>query len=884
MKDGIETDNARPALFSAVLERLAKEMERVEKAAKGVEQESFRILSMYLKSILVFLEELRHKEVADPVAMHIALMELEQELEKAHHLIKKYGSKSKFYLVVKCQECLKEMEDIVHAIGHCLDAIPVVNVGLAVKTQEMITKLSSDMRTAQFKASISEEAILVEIADGVRDGQNNYEYANDLLLQLGQAAGVSTDPTCLKSELDKLKRDKEDAGAQGNQEEFWLLEQIVDILIRTDAATSTIEKGVNYQKKRGSGRWDDPLLPLQSFYCPITHEIMEEPVEIASGQIFERSAIEKWFSAGNANCPTTKIELENLQIKLNLALKQSIQEWKERNIVISIAATKTKLQSSDESEICSSLRTLLALSEEKSIHRHWISLEGLIPCLVSLLKSHQRTVRKGTLEVLRSLSVDNAENKKQIAVAGAIKLVVKSLARDVGEGRQAVALLRELSKNSEICDEIGKVQGCILLLVFMLNAENPHSVGDAKKLLHDLADSDQNIVQMAEANYFEPLTQRLNEGPVTQGHLLRAFLGMSSIPNATEVRNKLREGGAIQLILPLCEFTADNVRLHTLQLLKCLTSEGAGDDLADHLWSTYIKALVNLLLDSSKDDERMAAVGIICNFPTNNTHLTDLLLQADALPAILNLLLPTKGTKMGSWANRSAMTESAAGVLLRFTSPVNSNAISLQQKAADLDAISCLVQLLQTGTPVVKCRAATALSHFSRNSDRLASKVVASRSCCLRPWFNSHTSTRCSIHEGLCSVKTNFCLVMANAVGPLVQALEEQEQGADEAALNALNTLLVDDTHLESAIKVIAEAQGIRNIVRLLTAGSVGAKERAVMMLEKIFRIEEYKVEFGSTAQMPLIALTQTGSIATRPVAAKILAHLNILHNQSSYF
>lgn len=411
MKDGIETDNARPALFSAVLERLAKEMERVEKAAKGVEQESFRILSMYLKSILVFLEELRHKEVADPVAMHIALMELEQELEKAHHLIKKYGSKSKFYLVVKCQECLKEMEDIVHAIGHCLDAIPVVNVGLAVKTQEMITKLSSDMRTAQFKASISEEAILVEIADGVRDGQNNYEYANDLLLQLGQAAGVSTDPTCLKSELDKLKRDKEDAGAQGNQEEFWLLEQIVDILIRTDAATSTIEKGVNYQKKRGSGRWDDPLLPLQSFYCPITHEIMEEPVEIASGQIFERSAIEKWFSAGNANCPTTKIELENLQIKLNLALKQSIQEWKERNIVISIAATKTKLQSSDESEICSSLRTLLALSEEKSIHRHWISLEGLIPCLVSLLKSHQRTVRKGTLEVLRSLSVDNAENK-----------------------------------------------------------------------------------------------------------------------------------------------------------------------------------------------------------------------------------------------------------------------------------------------------------------------------------------------------------------------------------------------------------------------------------------------------------------------------------------
>lgn len=89
---------------------------------------------------------------------------------------------------------------------------------------------------------------------------------------------------------------------------------------------------------------------------------------------------------------------------------------------------------------------------------------------------------------------------------------MKSLARDVGEGRQAVALLRELSKDAGICEKIGKVQGCILLLVTMLNAENPHAVVDAKELLFDLAHNDQNVVQMGEANYFGPLTKRLNEG------------------------------------------------------------------------------------------------------------------------------------------------------------------------------------------------------------------------------------------------------------------------------------------------------------------------------------------------------------------------------------
>lgn len=91
---------------------------------------------------------------------------------------------------------------------------------------------------------------------------------------------------------------------------------------------------------------------------------------------------------------------------------------------------------------------------------------------------------------------------------------MRSLARDVGEGRQAVALLLELSKDLKVCEEIGKVQGCILLLVTMLNSENPQAVEDARALLQHLSNNDQNVAQMAEANHFRPLTQRLSEGEI----------------------------------------------------------------------------------------------------------------------------------------------------------------------------------------------------------------------------------------------------------------------------------------------------------------------------------------------------------------------------------
>lgn len=99
-----------------------------------------------------------------------------------------------------------------------------------------------------------------------------------------------------------------------------------------------------------------------------------------------------------------------------------------------------------------------------------------------------------------------------IAEAGAIKLAVRSLARDVAEGRQAVALLLELSKNLNVAGQIGRIQGCILLLITMLNSENQQAVEDANELLENLSSNDQNVVQMAEANHFEPLIQRLTEG------------------------------------------------------------------------------------------------------------------------------------------------------------------------------------------------------------------------------------------------------------------------------------------------------------------------------------------------------------------------------------
>lgn len=99
-----------------------------------------------------------------------------------------------------------------------------------------------------------------------------------------------------------------------------------------------------------------------------------------------------------------------------------------------------------------------------------------------------------------------------------IESIVRSLGRRVEERKLAVALLLELSKSNPIREQIGKVQGSILLLVTMSNSDDNRAAKDARELLENLSFSDQNVIQMAKANYFTHLLQRLSAGSLIFFH------------------------------------------------------------------------------------------------------------------------------------------------------------------------------------------------------------------------------------------------------------------------------------------------------------------------------------------------------------------------------
>lgn len=68
----------------------------------------------------------------------------------------------------------------------------------------------------------------------------------------------------------------------------------------------------------------------EDFRCPISLEIMTDPVTISTGQTYNRDSITKWFKQGNMICPKTRERVTNTELFPNAALKKLIQQfcWK----------------------------------------------------------------------------------------------------------------------------------------------------------------------------------------------------------------------------------------------------------------------------------------------------------------------------------------------------------------------------------------------------------------------------------------------------------------------------------------------------------------------------------------------------------------------------
>ncbi|KAI4322484.1 hypothetical protein L6164_022174 [Bauhinia variegata] len=136
------------------------------------------------------------------------------------------------------------------------------------------------------------------------------------------------------------------------------------------------------------------------FLCPISLQLMRDPVTISTGITYDRENIERWlFSCKNSSCPVTKQSLSDTDLTPNHVLRRLIQAWCTLNASRGIERIPTPKPPVDKTQI------IRILSEAKRFP------DEQLKCL----------------RRLRSIAFESERNKSCLESAGAIEFLASSL-------------------------------------------------------------------------------------------------------------------------------------------------------------------------------------------------------------------------------------------------------------------------------------------------------------------------------------------------------------------------------------------------------------------------------------------------------------------------
>lgn len=142
------------------------------------------------------------------------------------------------------------------------------------------------------------------------------------------------------------------------------------------------------------------------FRCPISLELMSDPVTVCTGQTYDRSSIESWVATGNTTCPVTRVPLADFTLIPNHTLRRLIQEWCVANRSFGVQRIPTPKQPAEPLLV----RSLLNQASS-----------GSAPF----------SVRVSALRRLRGLARDSDKNRSVIAASDARGILLSVVFADV---------------------------------------------------------------------------------------------------------------------------------------------------------------------------------------------------------------------------------------------------------------------------------------------------------------------------------------------------------------------------------------------------------------------------------------------------------------------
>lgn len=617
-----------------------------------------------IKLLSTLFEEVHEMKTPLPPSSILCLTELFSVIRRVKGLIQGCKDSSSLWSLVQTDIISSQFHAAAKEMGRALDILPLSLLKISADVREQVELLHKQAKRVDLfvdprELQRREELLQVMATNKEKNVQNkaliNFREVKEILSSIGLRSHLD-----YEEEISKLEAEAQKQAGTGGLIVVSNINNLISLVLYSKSMVFSEEnKKTNeaFKKRSASFKMNDdhssssqstiPNIP-DEFRCPISLDLMRDPVIVASGHTYDRNAISQWINTGHNTCPKSGMKLIHMALIPNYALKSLVHQWCCENntqlfestsssssdlgrshsmrkslekAVDHISATKTatdavkmtaeflvgKLATGPPEIQRQAAYELRLLAKTGMDNRRIIAEAGAIPFLVTLLSSPDPRIQENAVTTLLNLSIfDN--NKVLIMAAGAIDNILDVLqsGKTMEARENSAATVFSLSMIDDCKVTIGAHPRVMPALVGLLKEGTSAGKRDAATALFNLVVYSANKGSAVVAGAVPLLIDLLidDKAGITDDALAVLALLLGCHEGMEEIR---KSRILVPLLIDLLRFGSPKGKENSITLLLGLCKDG-GEEIARRLLLNprSIPSLQSLVAEGSLKARRKA--------------------------------------------------------------------------------------------------------------------------------------------------------------------------------------------------------------------------------------------------------------------------------------
>ncbi|KAJ9185472.1 hypothetical protein P3X46_005109 [Hevea brasiliensis] len=522
------------------------------------------------KLLAILFDELLRNPIPFLSPTLLCFEEMYIVLQRVKTLIEDCSNGSRMWLLIQTESMASSFYEVTLELSTLLDIFPAEEIDLSQDIQELVILIRRQCSQAKTFLDPNDYNLRHQVLTMLDLIRKQIVPDHSKLAEIFDKLGLRNSSTC-KEEIESLEDEVQNQIDEKSKSEVVALIGLVRYAkcVLYGASTPTCDR-------RQRKVVPEANIP-SAFRCPISLDLMRDPVVVATGQTYDRESINQWIESGHDTCPMTVQRLAHTNLIPNLALKNLIGMWcreqkipfetagnnKNVNAVIrnkaAIEATKmtvsflvNKLSLSQSFETANGVvYELRALAKTNSDSRTCMAEAGAIPLLLRYLGSdvgsEMPNLQVNAITTILNLSILEANKTKIMETDGALNGVIEVLwSGATWEAKaNAAATIFSLSGVHSFRKRLGRKARVIKGLMDLARSGNTCSKKDALMAILNLAGDRETVGRLVEAGVVEMVKEAVNVLPKEAITILEVVVKKGGIVAIAAAYNVVRKLGTL---------------------------------------------------------------------------------------------------------------------------------------------------------------------------------------------------------------------------------------------------------------------------------------------------------------------------------------------------